>query len=167
MNRPANTLENLTIMLENFRAAVPDGGIGGDFIVGFPGETDEQFEDTCAAVERIGFSYGHVFRYSKRPQTAAHDLPGQITEQTKNIRSERLRNVLENSRALFIRRCADIPQKILVEKENPISGLASNYLRIDVPEAFVPHNTWLNVILTPEGGTANWCSGVALKRAFT
>jgi threonylcarbamoyladenosine tRNA methylthiotransferase MtaB len=162
MNRPAHTLKPLMELLTTFRHIAPDGGIGGDFIVGFPGETEEQFEQTCAAVEHIGFSYGHVFRYSKRPQTVANDMDGQVDEHEKNSRSERLRNVLAKSRVSFIKQCMAVPQKILVEKENPLSGLASNYLRIDVLDATAQHNNWLTVKLTGDTGAAGRCIAAVL-----
>jgi len=160
MNRPAHTLAPCMSMLAAFRAVVPDGGIGGDFIVGFPGETEEQFEQTCAAVEAVGFSYGHVFRYSKRPNTAAHTMPGQVDEYEKTRRSERLRTVLANTREQFITRCIDFPQTILVEKEHPVSGLSSNYLRIDVPDCAAPHNSLLTVRLTGEMSDGGRCIGI-------
>jgi threonylcarbamoyladenosine tRNA methylthiotransferase MtaB len=155
MNRPFRDFDSFVKRLATFSRSYPQVGLGGDFIVGFPGETDAMFEETVANVTSIGFSYGHVFRYSRRPGTKAAGLPGQVDEREKNRRSERLRFVLDASHSSFIESAMKNIQDVLVESENPAGGLSSNYLRLDVPGSTAPKNTWLRSIITgtdPDSG---------------
>ena len=73
------------------RAARPDLALSTDLIVGFPGETDEDFEDTCALARRVGFSKIHVFPYSKREGTPAAARADQVPPEVKAARAARLR----------------------------------------------------------------------------
>jgi len=75
-----------------------------DLIVGFPGETEDDFEETLKAVSEIGFSHIHVFKYSKRKGTAAAEMDGQIPDQVKSARSERLIVAGEKAAAMFMDR---------------------------------------------------------------
>jgi threonylcarbamoyladenosine tRNA methylthiotransferase MtaB len=88
-----------------------------DVIVGFPGETEEEFEETCTFVKKIGFSHIHVFKFSKREGTKAAAMPGQLPEEIKHQRSNRLIGLAEQMsqeyKALFMGRI----EKILVEEE--------------------------------------------------
>jgi tRNA A37 methylthiotransferase MiaB len=145
MNRPLIDFDKFMQRLISFRIRFPQAGLGGDFIVGFPGETEGQFQTTQNAVAAIGFSYGHVFRYSKRPGTAAASMAGQVDEKTKNARGARLRQTLDVSHAAFIRAVTGDVHTLLVESNAPTSGLASNYLRMEVPGACAEKNEWLRV----------------------
>ncbi len=86
--------------VERLRAAVPDAAIGADVIVGFPGETDERFEETCRLLERSPLDYLHVFAWSPRSGTPAERLPGRPHSSETKARSERLRRF---SGARFLR----------------------------------------------------------------
>jgi threonylcarbamoyladenosine tRNA methylthiotransferase MtaB len=155
MNRPISDVKGLVDRLASFRRRFPGVGLGGDFIVGFPAETEEQFRNTCTAVVAAGFSYGHVFRYSRRPGTPAASYGGQIDESEKTARSARLREVLDACHASFIESLRGGTQRILVETDDPVSGLASNYLRVEVPGGLAQKNTWMSVILdgiNPDNG---------------
>ena len=77
-------------LVEAARARIPDPCITTDLIIGFPGETDEEFETSAAFVEALDFAGMHVFRYSKRPGTAAARMRGHITEDIKKARSARM-----------------------------------------------------------------------------
>jgi len=96
-----------------------------DVIVGFPGETEEEFEETKDFVKKIGFSHIHVFKFSKRAGTKAADMPNQVSEEIKNHRSNELIVLSEilsqEYKALFLGRI----EKILVEEEITIQG--TNY----------------------------------------
>jgi len=93
-----------------------------DVIVGFPGETDEEFRETLDFVQRIGFSHIHVFKYSKREGTKAAKMPNQIPEEIKHQRSNELISVAKKMsmdyKALFLGRI----EKILFEEEAEIGG---------------------------------------------
>jgi threonylcarbamoyladenosine tRNA methylthiotransferase MtaB len=154
MNRPVRDFEAFVKRLAAFSRAYPQVGLGGDFIVGFPGETDAMFEETVATVTSIGFSYGHVFRYSRRPGTKGAGLPGQVDEKEKNRRSRRLRSVLDACHSSFVASAMKDVQDVLVESENPAGGLSSNYLRLEVPGITAQKNTWLRAVITgvdPDG----------------
>jgi threonylcarbamoyladenosine tRNA methylthiotransferase MtaB len=160
MDRPLRDFDAFVERLFSFRRRHPDVGLGGDFIVGFPSETEAQFEATRLAVAAVGFGYGHVFRYSRRPGTAAALMPGQIDEKEKNARSQALRETLDKCHAAFIRAVSGDIHTLLVESTGPASGLASNYLRMEVPSCTSQKNAWLRVTiagLNPENGR---CSAV-------
>ena len=86
MNRQYNIDEYMQI-IDKFKKACPDIQISSDFIVGFPGETDDDFEQTCNIAKRVGYINSYSFKYSPRPHTAAAIMPNQVPE---NIKSERL-----------------------------------------------------------------------------
>ncbi len=94
-----------------------------DVIVGFPGETEEEFEETCDFVRKIGFSHIHVFKFSKREGTKAAAMSGQLIEEIKHQRSNRLitlgEKMSEEYKALFMGRI----EKILVEEETTVDGI--------------------------------------------
>lgn len=111
-----------------------------DVIVGFPGETEEEFKETKEFVKKIGFSHIHVFKYSKRAGTRAADMPNQVSEETKNLRSNELIALSEiiskEYKALFLGRI----EKILVEEEITLQdekyqiGHNERYLKLAVLE---------------------------------
>jgi threonylcarbamoyladenosine tRNA methylthiotransferase MtaB len=163
MGRPVAEHDRFAGRLASFRKRFPLAGLGGDFIVGFPQETEEQFEETCRAVAQCGFTFGHVFRYSKRPGTPAASLPRQVDGKEKNARSARLRGLLGERRCLFVKSAAGTVQRIVVEIKTPASGLASNYLRVEVPGHTAPVNTWLNVMATGAVTSSGRCMAVAAR----
>jgi threonylcarbamoyladenosine tRNA methylthiotransferase MtaB len=116
MNRPYKNLDALVEMLVKVRTVRPFAGLGADFIVGFPGESDEDFEKTQAIAERIGFSYAHIFRFSVRPNTPAATIDGTVPEYIKTERSQRLRAMVAKSRARFISAQAGTIRRIIVEQ---------------------------------------------------
>ena len=163
MGRGALDIRRTAEMIRDARRKFPDLGIGGDFIVGFPGETDASFEETMGSVEKIGFSYGHVFRYSKRPMTAAAEFPGQIDDKEKKRRSGRLRALLDACRLAFIGRCTSSVQRIVVETEEPVCGVSSNYLHIIAAGVKVPRNSWCSVMITGMDPRNGRCRAVVVR----
>src|SRR5438552_3329702 len=89
------TRERYLELIEDLRAAVPELALSTDLIVGFPGETEEDFRETLAMVERVGYDNVFAFRYSRRPGTPAADLPDQIPEAVKADRNRRLLEVVD------------------------------------------------------------------------
>ena len=160
MGRPLAEHDKFVSRLVSFRQRFPLAGLGGDFIVGFPQETEEQFEETCRAVISCGFTFGHVFRYSRRPGTPAASMPRQVDGKEKNRRSARLRNLLDERRCLFVKSTEGAVQRIVVETKTPAAGLASNYLRVEVPGHSAPVNTWLDVMVTGTGDSSGRCVAV-------
>jgi len=124
-----NTIEHITRRLG-------DVGLGSDVIVGFPGETDAQFEKTIAFVKSIPFTYLHVFPYSIRPGTAAAEMTGHIAATVKNDRARRLRLVAQEKKRQYSARFIGQTVDVLFEGRNQngrISGLTSEYVRVSVP----------------------------------
>ena len=124
--------------IRDVAATVPHFGIGADIIVGFPGETDAEFEDTRRMVEQLPFSYLHVFRFSRRPGTTAADMAGQIHPETISRRSEILRVLAEHKKAEFSRSLVGTYMEAVIESESVIPGwrqaTTDNYVTVVVPE---------------------------------
>ena len=76
--------------VKRYREKLPFAGIGADVIVGFPGESDSDFEDTYSFMEKMPLSYLHVFTFSERPDTVAEKLPAKVPHGEKESRSKRL-----------------------------------------------------------------------------
>jgi tRNA-2-methylthio-N6-dimethylallyladenosine synthase len=99
MNRHHSADDYLRV-LDKVRVARPDIAISGDFIVGFPGETEEDFEATLGIVRAVGYASAFTFKYSARPGTPAASMDGQVPEGIKDERLQRLQAlVAEQSRA--------------------------------------------------------------------
>ncbi len=165
MNREYKEYEALVERLTHFRKACPQAGIGGDFIVGFPGESDKMFETTVKIVKQVGFNYGHVFRFSARPgTTAAATIERKISEKEKTDRSRHLRDTLAALRKIFIQtQLNGIIHTIITEREMPVRGITSNYIRVDIPGFFAKHNSWQHVRLTEYHPEENRCTAVPFK----
>jgi tRNA-2-methylthio-N6-dimethylallyladenosine synthase len=100
MNR-AHTAESYLRTIEAVRTARPDIAISGDFIVGFPGETDTDFELTLDLVRVVGHASAYVFKYSPRPGTPAASMGRQVDEAVKNERLQRLQALIDGQMAAF------------------------------------------------------------------
>ncbi len=131
-------------LIERVMARIPACGLGSDMLVGFPGETDDHFERTCRVVERLPFSYLHVFSYSSRPGTPAAKYPHQVHPEAKKERSQRLRELGQVKKRAFAQRFVGREVEILLEGKRDrarqlLSGLSTNYIRVyvDAPEALV------------------------------
>lgn len=114
MNRN-HTVESYLATLEKVRAARPDIAISGDFIVGFPGETEDDFAATLAIAHQVQYVGAYSFAYSPRPGTPAADLPDQIDEITKKERLAALNVVLDASLATFAKQFQGQTVHVLVE----------------------------------------------------
>jgi len=147
MNRFCRDLDVLLTKLSDFRKRHPFAGLGADFIVGFPGESEKEFEDLLESAEAIGFSYAHIFRFSARPGTAAATMNMTVPERVKTERSGRLRLSIERQRQAFIKKQQGLEHRIIVEKERPVRGTTANYLAVELPSFSALHNEWLNVIM--------------------
>src|SRR5262249_53512846 len=98
------------------RAIRPDIALSSDFIVGFPGETDAEFEETLALARKVGFVSSFSFKYSPRPGTPGAELPDQIDETVKAERLARLQQALEDQRQAFNRSAIGGVMSVLIEK---------------------------------------------------
>ncbi|MDW5315144.1 tRNA (N6-isopentenyl adenosine(37)-C2)-methylthiotransferase MiaB [Rhizobium sp. PL01] len=121
MNRRHTTAEYIAL-IARIKAARPDLALSGDFIVGFPGETDEDFEDTLRLVETVGYAQAFSFKYSTRPGTPGADLEDQVPEDVKAKRLERLQALLLKQQNEFAQQCIGKTIDLLLEKPGRMPG---------------------------------------------
>ena len=120
MNRH-HTAEFYEALVAQFRAARPDLAVSSDFIVGFPGESDADFEETMALVERVTYAQAFSFKYSPRPGTPAADL-SQVDEAVKDQRLARLQALLNQQQRDFNAQQIDRVLPVLFEKTGRQAG---------------------------------------------
>ena len=109
-------------IIDTVRAARPDIALSSDFIVGFPGETDQDFRDTMDLVERVGFAQSYSFKYSARPGTPAAELGDQVPEAVKDERLQALQALLIAQQTRFNRETVGRRLTVLVEKAGRHAG---------------------------------------------
>lgn len=138
MNRHYNRTEYLEIV-RILREADPHFGLTTDLIVGFPGESTEDFRDSIDMVHRVGFLKSHVFPYSKRQGTKAADLKEQVDPQMKKARSAELIYESEVSAQRFLKGTLGASRRVLFEEYDHelgmISGFSDNYIKVYCPVA--------------------------------
>ena len=113
------TADRYRQIIEKVRQYLPDAAISADAIVAFPGETEEQFEDTLRLVEDIGFDQLNTAAYSPRPNTPAALWENQLSEEVKADRLQRLNHLVGIKAAERSQRYQDRVEMVLVEGENP------------------------------------------------
>jgi len=121
MNR-RHTGEEYLRLIERIRTARPDIAMSGDFIVGFPGETDQDFEDTLAIVEAVKYAQAFSFKYSTRPGTPGADLTDQVPEEVKAERLESLQALLLKQQNDFAQSLVGKTMDVLLEKPGRMPG---------------------------------------------
>jgi len=131
------TTEEYAAKIEYIRRAMPDVAITTDVIAGFPGETDEHFENGYRFIEQIGFAELHVFPYSKRSGTPAARMDGQVDEDVKRERVHRLIELSERMQAAYASRWVGREVDVIPEREAKgregrglLSGYSDNYLHV-------------------------------------
>ena len=134
MNRHYTTEEYRTIV-QNLRNAFDNAAITTDIMVGFPGETEEEFMQSLEFAKEISFSKVHVFAYSQRPGTKACNAPNQITKKVKETRSKQMMHVTNQTKQAFLNQQCGTIQDVLVEREintNLYEGYTANYTPVQV-----------------------------------
>ena len=121
MNRRHKASEYIALV-ERIRAARPDIALSGDFIVGFPGETEEDFQATMDLVETVGYAQAYSFKYSTRPGTPGADLPDHVAEEVKVERLARLQELLLKQQQDFSRSLIGREIDLLLEKPGRMPG---------------------------------------------
>ena len=121
MNRRHSRADYVAVVAQ-LRAARPDIALTSDFIVGFPGETEEDFDDTLRLVEEVGYAGAFSFKYSPRPGTPAAERDDQIADAVKSERLARLQLGIDRQRTAFNRGCAGQSFEVLFEKPGRIPG---------------------------------------------
>jgi tRNA-2-methylthio-N6-dimethylallyladenosine synthase len=121
MNR-SHTVDSYLRIIDKVRAARPDIALSGDFIVGFPGETEADFAATLALVERVGHAQAFSFKYSPRPGTPAATMSDQIAAAIMDERLQRLQALLNDQQHAFNRATLDRRVPVLIERKGKLSG---------------------------------------------
>ena len=143
--------------IEKVRAAMPTAAIGADVMVGFPGETDAEFEETRSLIEQLPFTYLHVFTFSARPGTPAAIMPNQVPVNLAHERNRVLRELAAEKKHAFMRNF--VGQNIAAITLNLISqtahgvrteALTDNYLKLQVIGKHQP-NRWMNAQISSIG----------------
>ncbi len=132
MNRKYNTAQYMAAV-ELLRKYFPDMAFTTDIIAGFPGETEEDFEESLAFAQRIGFSKIHAFPYSPKKGTPAAVMPGQIANSIKNERTARLIELSNRMGNEFIKGFVGRSMPVLYERETEkgiYEGYTTNYIRV-------------------------------------
>lgn len=119
--------------VEYIKKMIPHAAIGVDVIVGFPGETEQDFLDTFHFLNSLDISYLHVFTYSERPNTKAAEFDGKISSAEKNLRNLQLRNLSEKKKRFFYEQHIGTIRTVLPEEENKgdvMFGFTDNYIKV-------------------------------------
>jgi tRNA-2-methylthio-N6-dimethylallyladenosine synthase len=121
MNR-SHSRDSYLRILDRVRAARPDIALSGDFIVGFPGESEAEFADTLSLVDAVGYAQCFSFKYSPRPGTPAAELDGQIAPEVMDDRLQRLQAALNRDQAAFNAASVGKTFDILIERAGKQAG---------------------------------------------
>ena len=155
MNRPYDRAEYMEIV-DVLRSFDPLYGLSTDIIVGFPGEKEKDFEESCSLVRECAFCKTHIFKYSKRPFTKAAEMKGHVAPQVKNRRSETLHKTGKEASLQFFATNSGSEAVVLAEEiyeeKKLITGYTGNYIKAyiryeELQDAERMLNTFVNVRL--------------------
>ncbi len=150
MNR-TYSISSYLKLVDKIRSTNPLFNLTTDIMVGFPGETGNDFEETRFVAKAVGFSHVHTFKFSRRSETRADRMTEQVPEPIKNRRSEMIRQISNENKLEYYHKLIGHNQKILVEKIN--NNMASGYGELYVPVRFpvfegITENMLVDVRLT-------------------
>jgi threonylcarbamoyladenosine tRNA methylthiotransferase MtaB len=141
-------------LIQKATELIPNLGLGVDVIVGFPGESDENFMETYNFLRDLPLSYLHVFTYSERPNTKALDMPGKVDVSIRRDRNNMLRILSEKKKNQFYRNNLNRVERILFESDNQnnsIFGWTDNYIRVKTKYDLSLINQFMKARLTSVG----------------
>jgi len=136
--------------VETIKKLMPHACIGVDVIVGFPGETEEEFLKTYQFLNELDISYLHVFTYSERPNTKAVEMDGVVPQQVRSERSRMLRSLSAKKKRFFYEQHLGTVREVLLEAEpdgERMHGFTDNYIRVSTPYDPSKSNQLLEVLL--------------------
>lgn len=145
--------------MERFRAAIPDFNFTTDVIVGFPGETEEDFQETMDFLDKAKFTHIHTFRYSRRTGTKADEMKEQVNGRVMHDRSEIVRQHSEKTRLEYMQSMIGKKQRVLIEKhvDGVASGYGEHYLPVKFPCKEPSTNRFQDVKLISVEGESEYC----------
>lgn len=158
------TTEEYAGVVDKLRMAFPGCAVTTDIMVGFPGESDEEFAESMAFAEKIGFAGIHVFQYSIRRGTVAAMRPNQVTPQVKSARAKAMANVAERLERKFLEEQVGTVQTVLIEKstsEEYSHGFTGSYIPVRIYGEDIPRHTLVSVRIT--GAQGKYCVGTTIE----
>jgi threonylcarbamoyladenosine tRNA methylthiotransferase MtaB len=150
MYRPYNR-DYYADLVGRIRARIPTAAIGADVMVGFPGETDQDFMDTYRLIEESPLTYIHIFPFSTRPGTVAAALPNRVPDHVSRFRAKALRNLIEQKNEAFRRGLIGRELDVLTLDDG--SAISNNFVRVTLAPGYTL-NEWTRVLvcaLEPNG----------------
>lgn len=158
------TTKSYSERITRVRGLIPDCGVGADVIVGFPGESENEFAETLSFLTDLPLSYLHIFTYSERPNTPAASLRGAVEPAVRFRRSEMLRLLGRKKKEAFYRQMVGRTVPVLFEADDEGGcrcGFTDNYVRVEISSEAAPGNSIVDVAIT--GMTEDRCSGRVLS----
>ncbi len=167
MRRPYSP-EYYTDLVCRIRERAPDAAIGADVMVGFPGETDDDFMETYRLIDASPLTYLHVFPYSSRPGTVASEMPNPVPDHVSRYRGRLLRNLSGRKNERFRERFIGRELAVLILDEEAAggwrAGMTDNFIKIRVPEALAP-NRWHSLPVAALDGAGLAATGCETRLA--
>ncbi|HUW04976.1 MAG TPA: tRNA (N(6)-L-threonylcarbamoyladenosine(37)-C(2))-methylthiotransferase MtaB [Williamwhitmania sp.] len=153
--------------VEAIRNQFPHFNFTTDVITGFPGETEQDFEDTADMVRELGFSHVHTFRYSRRQGTRADRMENQIPEKVKVARSEAIRNLSAKNKEEYYRSFMGKEQVVLIERvsRGVGKGYGQHYIPVETAASPAEVNTFVKVRITGLKGEGDKLVALAERMA--
>jgi len=158
-----NTVGEYYSLIEKIRSTHSLFNFTTDIIVGFPGETERDFEDTCRVVRDIGFSHVHTFKYSVRKGTRAERMPDPVGEMIKKQRSEVVRKLAEDNKLQYYSRFIGKKQTVLVEKvtrQGYAKGFGEHYLPVEFRPDREGNNYFADVVIMEVNAASKILRGI-------
>jgi len=152
--------KNYAELIQVIKHKMPHACIGADVMVGFPGETDDLFNETVNFIKSLSISYLHVFTYSERENTPANNFQKIIPKEKRKMRSKILRNLSNKKKSLFYLNNLNTVRPTLIEKNNKnnyLYGFTDNYIKVEVPYNKKLENNIINIDIAKinENGNVN------------
>jgi len=145
------TAKQFMSMAEKLRTMYPGFNLTTDIIVGFPGETEEDFGKTITMAKELAFSHIHTFKYSVRSGTRAERMADQLPEKVKNQRSELIRAISDENKRAYLNKMIGRQQRLLVERvgaDHVVRGYGEHYIPIRIKEKGIEKNSFVPITLT-------------------
>ncbi len=144
------SVETFLSLVSRIRSIIPDFNITTDIMVGFPGETEEDFRQTVDVIEKTGFGHIHTFKYSIRKGTRAALMDDQVPDKIKSSRSEMIRNLSADQKLAYRSGFIGKTQKVLIEKaeEKWASGYGQHYIPVMIEGENMERNSFVDCTIT-------------------